>query len=107
MVKVPEKVIMTIKDYLQNLSNEIPIERALLFGSYAKGNFSKDSDVDIAIFSEYFNNMKRVDGIRFLLRKAVNYPDIDLQPIPFTHKDYIEMDGFVTEVLKHGIEIEF
>ena len=45
------------------LSKDIHIEKVIVFGSYANGNPHKYSDVDIAIFSDYFKNMNRVDGI--------------------------------------------
>jgi uncharacterized protein len=105
MVEIPKKIKKAVRNYVKELSRDIPIEKAVLFGSYAKGNFNKDSDIDLAIFSDYFKDMKRVDGIRFLLHKAIRYPDFDLQPVPFTISDYQERDDFVAEVLKDGIEI--
>jgi hypothetical protein len=50
--------------------------------------------------------MKRVDGIKYLLRKTIKYPHVDLQPVTFTYLDYPENDGFAAEVLKSGIEIK-
>jgi hypothetical protein len=50
--------------------------------------------------------MKRVDGIKYLLRKTIKYPHVDLQPVAFTYLDYPENDGFAAEVLKSGIEIK-
>ena len=40
-----------IKEKLLPIFNIIPVERAILFGSYAKGNATKLSDVDILIDS--------------------------------------------------------
>jgi UTP:GlnB (protein PII) uridylyltransferase len=58
----------------------IPVKKAVLFGSYAKGTFDEGSDVDLAIFSDYFEQMDRVEGIKFLLMHAMDY-HIDLEPI--------------------------
>jgi predicted nucleotidyltransferase len=106
MAEIPEKIKETVEDYVRNINSEIPVKKALLFGSYAKGTFTQDSDIDIAIFSDFFNDMKRVDGIKYLLRKTIKYPHVDLQPVAFTYLDYLENDGFAAEVLKSGIEIK-
>ena len=104
MAQIPEKIMREIEDYIRQLKKEISIDKVILFGSYAKGNYHKDSDVDLAIFSDYFDGMRRVDGIDYLLLRAMEY-DIDLEPIPFTKSDYNEKSGFAREVLKEGIEI--
>lgn len=105
MAKIPDNIRTVVEEYLRDLSLEIPIEKAILFGSYAKGNYDSDSDIDLAIFSDYFKNIDRVEGIKYLLKKARRYRGVDLQPISFTNEDYLERIGFVEEVLKTGIEV--
>jgi len=105
MAQIPENINNAVREYISELSKEIPVQKAILFGSYANGNFTKDSDVDLAIFSDYFERTSRVDGIKFLLSRARKYVKMDFQPIPFTYRDYIERDGFAAEVLKEGVEI--
>ena len=105
MAKIPEEIKVFITEYLSNLRQEIPVEKAVLFGSYAKGNYRKDSDVDLAVFSDFFKSMNRVNGISFLLQRVKNY-EYDLEPIPFTMNDYNERDGFVAEVLKEGVDLD-
>jgi len=105
MAQIPENIDNAIREYISELNKEIPVQKAVLFGSYARGNYTKDSDVDLAIFSDYFEDTSRIDGIKFLLSRARKYVQMDFQPIPFTYRDYIERDGFVAEVLKEGIEI--
>ncbi len=48
--------------------------------------------------------MSRVVGTHLLLLKAMDY-DIDLEPQPFTMKEYKKPVGLVEEILKKGIEI--
>ena len=105
MAQIPENIDNAIREYISELNKEIPVQKAVLFGSYARGNYTKDSDVDLAIFSDYFEDTSRIDGIKFLLSRARKYVQMDFQPIPFTYRDYIERDGCVAEVLKEGIEI--
>jgi len=104
MDRIPESVQKIVKDYVLNLRKQIPVEKAIVFGSYAKGNTHKFSDVDIAIFSDYFKDMSRVDSIYFLLLNAVDY-DADLEPQGFTMDEYNKPVGLVSEIIKTGIEI--
>ncbi len=105
MGQIPKMIDNAIREYVAELSKEIPVQKAILFGSYARGNYDKDSDVDLAIFSDYFEGTSRIDGIKFLLSRARKYVKMDFQPIPFTYRDYLERDGFAAEVLKEGLEI--
>ena len=105
MAQIPEIIDNAVREYIAELSKEIPVQKAVLFGSYARGNYHQDSDVDLAIFSDYFEGRSRIEGIKFLLSRARKYVKMDFQPIPFTYRDYLECDGFAAEVLKEGVEI--
>ncbi len=104
MARIPESVQKIVEDYVIKLSKEIPVNKVIIFGSYAKGTIHEYSDVDIAVFSDYFKDMSRVDGIHLLLLKAMDY-DIDLEPQPFTMEEYKKPVGLVEEIIKTGIEI--
>ena len=42
MAKIPDKVKNTVERFLQALKkNNIPINRVILFGSYARGNYTE------------------------------------------------------------------
>ncbi len=52
------------------LTNQLEIELIYLFGSYVKGNFNKDSDIDIAVYLkkdksklEIFNFKKKLEDM--------------------------------------------
>lgn len=105
MLNVPAQVESTIKAYLENISKIIPIDKAILFGSYAKGNFSVDSDIDLAIFSSYFDGKDRLESFRLLFLEAMEFP-LDIQPQPFTKDEMLKPDGIVSEIFKTGIEIK-
>ncbi len=105
MLNIPIQIVSAIKAFLNNISMKIPIEKAYLFGSYAKGNYDKNSDVDLAIFSRYFNDKDRLDNFRLLFLEAMNF-SVDLQPQPFTEDDLNNPEGLVKEILKTGIEIK-
>jgi predicted nucleotidyltransferase len=103
MVAIPEAVRSGINKYLERLREEIPVDKAMLFGSFARGTFDSGSDVDLAIFSDYFHGKRRVDNIAFLLSRAVDI-DLDLEPLAFTCEEYVERIGLVDEIIRTGIE---
>ena len=76
----------------------------LLCHSYARGTYTPDSDVDLAIFSSHFEQMERIEGFRFLFLQAMDY-GIDLQPQPFSLQDFREPLGIVEEIIENGIEV--
>lgn len=104
MVRIPEPVQRVIEDYIKKINSQIPVDKAILFGSYAKNAYDNNSDIDIAIFSDYFANMDRVLAFKFLMKQTRDY-DYDLEPLPFTLSDYYEPLGIVEEIVKTGIEI--
>ncbi len=106
MDKVPVELKLVLSDYIKNLSKEITIKSAILFGSYAKGNWESDSAIDIAIFSDDFANWERAEAIAFLLDRTLNY-NFDIQPVAFDEDDYINYkdNPFVNEIVTTGIKI--
>jgi predicted nucleotidyltransferase len=104
MAAIPPKVLESVKSFIAKISTQIPVKRAVLFGSYAKGTFDNESDVDIAIFSDYFETVSRVEGTTYLLIEAQDF-DIDLEPVAFTEKEYEERLGIVDEILRTGLDV--
>jgi predicted nucleotidyltransferase len=84
----------------------MPIDKAVLYGSYAKGNASPWSDVDICFFSKAFEDKRDVDVITDLLGLARKYnPDICFEPNVFPTSELENDNPFVKEVLRTGREI--
>lgn len=104
MASVPQPVQKIISDYLQKVGGQIKIDKVILFGSYAKGQFSSDSDIDLAVFSDDFIGMEPIERFRFLFLEAADY-GLDLQPLAFTVSDLNEPAGIVAEILNTGQEI--
>lgn len=104
MVKIPEQIQGIIIDYVKKIKSQIPIDKVILFGSYAKGGHTIDSDIDIAVFSDYFKDMAGVDAFKFLFLQTLEY-DVDMQPLAFTTEDYKRPIGIVGEIINTGIEI--
>ncbi len=104
MAKIPHKVKNTIAKFLQALQmNNIPIRRAILFGSYARGNYTEWSDIDLAIVSEAFQGDRVED--RDKIRPIKLSISSELEVLPYTPEDFTEDDPFVKEIIETGIEL--
>ncbi len=66
---------------------DIPIKEAILFGSYARGSYQKQSDIDIAIVSDVFGG-NRIDD-KDKIRKITLSISSELEVIPFSPNDFI------------------
>jgi predicted nucleotidyltransferase len=104
VAKIPVRVQKIIDRYLIALrENNIPINQAILFGSYAQGKHWKWSDIDIALVSSIF------EGDRFLDRKKIRNINLsvssDLEVLPFRPQDFTTDDPFVKEILDTGVTL--
>lgn len=52
-----KQIEKVINIYLSDLSKKIKIEKAILFGSAARGKISQNSDIDLLILSSSFANL--------------------------------------------------
>ena len=83
----------------------IHVEKAVLFGSYASGNFRPSSDLDLAIVSPDFGKDKFEEG-KMLLQMAWRI-DPRIEPILISSKSY-ENDTWIPliyEIKENGIEV--
>ena len=82
--------------------NKLPIKinRAVLFGSIAKGGTREYSDIDLALFSDSFsdNILKNLDLIG---KAAIRFPDMDVHT--FSSKSFESDSVMINEIKKTGI----
>ena len=104
MVQIPAKVKNIIDHYLQALTRyNIPIKEAILFGSYASGNYQEGSDIDIALVSEIFAG-NRIDD-KDKIRKITLSVSSEIEVIPFSPKDFHMQNPLAKEILNTGIRL--
>jgi len=104
MVQFPAKVKNIIDNYLQELNrNNIPIKEAILFGSYAKGNYQEWSDIDIALVSDIFRGNLIDDKDK--IRKITLYISSEIEVFPFAPNDFNLQNPFAKKILETGIKL--
>jgi len=107
MYSIKSRTRKIIKDFIEKAGSEYKIDKAYIFGSFAKDRWNENSDVDIAIFSKNFNDNNRIEVLSNLLLMVSQYK-IDIQPLVFSYNDLFdkENDFVKNEIKKRGIEIK-
>ena len=104
--RVREEVIKIVK----KLKERNKLDKVILFGSFARGDFGKHSDVDIMAISKKFN------GIEKLKRSPKLYYDIhnnlklkfDVDIVCYTHEEFNNLRDksiLIKGVIEQGIEV--
>lgn len=77
--------------------------KVILFGSYMKGTQREESDIDIAVVLNDYNNLMDTQLDLMKLRRKI---DSRIEPHPFREKDFNMSNPLVSEILKYGQEIK-
>jgi predicted nucleotidyltransferase len=85
-----KKINKTLKEFKSALEVAgIRVDRIILFGSYARGEAGKESDIDVVVISEDFKGMnllQRLETIGLALAKArVMEP---IEALGYTRKEF-------------------
>jgi len=101
-----ERIKKLIDKYIKKLrENDVDVEKVILFGSYAKGLDSNDSDLDLCIVSKDFGKDSLLES-QFLLKIAAGV-DSRIEAIPSGLKDYNtnKISPILDEIKNTGIII--
>jgi len=100
---IPQETIDTV---MQAIARNFSPQRIMLFGSYASGQPTPDSDLDLLIIMDSeLPRHKRTVPIRLLFRPMPCAMDI----LVYTPEEVARWDGtvnhIITEALQHGITV--
>lgn len=88
--------VETIMEKIAPIFEKYPINKAILFGSYAKGDATINSDVDLYIDTN--GKLRGLDFVR-LLEILVNTLEMDIDLID---KSHIEQDSLIMQEIENG-----
>lgn len=107
MDKDSNKIILKeLKNFKKKLQKKYKIEKIILFGSRARGDYLHNSDVDVIIISDDFKGTKIRDRSSEFLKYWNILPD--LEAIGYTKDEFKRKSkelGLVQQAQKEGIEI--
>lgn len=103
MVYKKAEIKNIVLHYVQELKKRIPVQKVILFGSYAYGIPTRASDIDVAVVSDGFKKMDDIKRIMILSDYSRRIKcSVDIDPIGFTEDeleqaDYFEIGGEIAE----------
>lgn len=92
-----EEVIRILSERLPELRKSLPLLKVVLFGSYAKGNYTVRSDIDLLIV---YAGEERPDAYA-LAKKVLNLPR--LEPHVYTERQYQELEAQIRKMIEGGV----
>lgn len=102
-LNIDTEVINIAQSYAGAVKAKYSISRVILFGSYAKGNFNDDSDIDIAVVFKDYSNLMDIQLELMRLRRNI---DSRIEPHPFREYEFELSNPIVSEIIKYGQEIK-
>ncbi|MFB0524630.1 MAG: nucleotidyltransferase domain-containing protein [Phycisphaerae bacterium] len=92
-----------IKNFLKH--RNIAVDKIVIFGSYTKGNYTKDSDLDIAVISQDFNGkdvFQKAEMLKGLKWTLVEKFELSFDIVPMSLKQWQESSSLVVDFIKEG-----
>ncbi|RLF16620.1 MAG: nucleotidyltransferase domain-containing protein [Thermoprotei archaeon] len=99
--EIRDEVLEELRRLKRELSGEV-----FLFGSYARGVHTLESDIDILVVSEMFEGLnypERVEKVRMKLREDLGFDIIALTPREFEEK---REKAFYKDLSKHWVRVD-
>ena len=94
-----EQVIERIRSRLGLLAESLPLARVVLFGSYARGNFTVASDIDLIVIYQGDEN----PAAYALCKKILDLPG--LEPHPFSEKSCLNHEATLARMTAGGVNL--
>jgi len=94
-------VIKIVENYANEIKKDFSPKKIYLYGSFAKGHATEDSDIDVALVYDEFNK-DYLNSLTELYRIRRNF-DTRIEPVILESK--YDPTGFLQHVINTGIEI--
>ena len=100
---ISKDILNSINEFIEEIKKQYNVTDIILFGSYAKGTENENSDIDIAVILDDFDDI--YDCMAKLMGMTWNI-DARIEPHPIKKKDFDEVsDYFIQEVINTGIKV--
>lgn len=98
------EIMKIVQKYVEKVCENYQIEAIILFGSYAKGTWHEDSDIDIAIITNDIKNNIFDEELNLVkLRRKI---DTRIEPHLISIEDYKNIETpLIQEIIDTGIKV--
>jgi predicted nucleotidyltransferase len=103
MVKKNDPIRAGVLFFLNEVKRKYSIDKAYIFGSYAKGKATNWSDIDLAIVSRDFSD--EIFNDRLYLMNLSSQFDDRIEPVLYSPSTFILNDPLVAEICKNGVQV--
>lgn len=89
-----------VEDYVKLVVNNMVVKKIILYGSYARGDYRKDSDIDVAVVVPKNSISKNIlDDMAklFKLRRSIS---TDIEPVLLIDEE--DASGFLDSISEYG-----
>jgi len=92
------QVIEVVKKYALLVNEKIKPDKVILYGSYARGNWQENSDIDVAVVFDCLNaDCLETMALLYKLRRGI---DDRIEPVLLEKSN--DSSGFLAEIMKYG-----
>ncbi len=99
-----ERIEEIVKAFGKLIKEKIKVQHLYLYGSYAKGTYLPESDIDVAVVADNFSGDPVEDTMLLMkLRRKIDYR---IEPRPFKTKDFNLSNPLAKEIITTGKEIK-
>jgi len=88
-----------INRFAEKVAEKYDFIEIILFGSYAKGTYHDDSDIDIAVILKDYNNVFDIQMDLMRIRREI---DSRIEPYPIRKSDFNDNNPMAYEIKKYG-----
>lgn len=106
MAKRKSLIDKKISMFYKLVKDVYPIKKVILYGSYAKGKATRDSDIDVAVVVDAPDHLQRVEITANLFHYAAMV-DSNIEPKCIFWDEYRNHDkaSILAEIIKTGVEV--
>lgn len=89
-----------VEDYAKVVINNMVVKKIILYGSYARGDYKKDSDIDVAIVVSKDSISKNILDDMAKLFKLRRNISTDIEPVLLIDEE--DASGFLDSISEYG-----
>ncbi|MBD3182094.1 hypothetical protein GF312_07370 [Candidatus Poribacteria bacterium] len=92
-----KEIIQKLKDNIKFLEKKLPLSLIVLFGSYAKDNYTAASDIDLMVIYKG----QEIKNAFEIVKKTIPIPR--LEPHVYSENNYTKLEDTIQSMIRDGV----